>query len=204
MFTTDQRRIAERQGLLGQAAERQITDLLMKAAGTAQTEARHIRAALHLAEQLTQQRLQLCAALSHACLTLGEKSRRQQCLQQLSGGIGQLQVNAALIVRILGFNDQLLGLQRLERLRHRALGQAQVVGHPQWRIGVVVAARQVHQRAQLDGLQLGQQRVLAERGVQDADIEQSRCQFCHSEPAHPEIAAAVTGQGYYIIPLQGC
>lgn len=45
---------------------------------------------------------------------------------------------------------------------------------------------------------------MAERGVQNADIEQSRCQFCHSEPAHPEIAAAVIGQGYCIIPLQGC
>ena len=45
---------------------------------------------------------------------------------------------------------------------------------------------------------------MSERGVQDAYIEQSRCQFCHSEPAHPEIAAAVTAQGYYIIPLQGC
>ncbi|MES2817675.1 MAG: DUF2024 family protein [Pseudomonadota bacterium] len=45
---------------------------------------------------------------------------------------------------------------------------------------------------------------MAERGVRDADIEQSRCQFCHSEPANPEIAAAIIDQGYFIIPLQGC
>lgn len=45
---------------------------------------------------------------------------------------------------------------------------------------------------------------LASRGVAEADVEQSRCQFCHSEPAHPEVAAAIARQGYFIIPLQGC
>ena len=45
---------------------------------------------------------------------------------------------------------------------------------------------------------------LASRGVEDADVSQSRCQFCHSEPAHPEVAAAIAQQGYFIIPLQGC
>ncbi|UUT22919.1 DUF2024 family protein [Pseudomonas sp. T8] len=42
------------------------------------------------------------------------------------------------------------------------------------------------------------------RGIQDADIELSRCQFCHSEPANPEVAAAIVSQGYFIIKLQGC
>ena len=45
---------------------------------------------------------------------------------------------------------------------------------------------------------------MAERGLQGDDIEQSRCQFCHSEPAHPEVAAAIGSKGYFIIPLQGC
>lgn len=45
---------------------------------------------------------------------------------------------------------------------------------------------------------------LASRGVQDADVSQSRCQFCHSEPGHPEVTAAIERQGYFIIPLQGC
>ncbi|MBB1520597.1 DUF2024 family protein [Aquipseudomonas guryensis] len=45
---------------------------------------------------------------------------------------------------------------------------------------------------------------LASRGVADADVSQSRCQFCHSEPAHPDVAAAIAQQGYFIIPLQGC
>lgn len=45
---------------------------------------------------------------------------------------------------------------------------------------------------------------MAERGLQGDDIEQSRCQFCHSEPAHPEVAEAIGSKGYFIIPLQGC
>ncbi|MBM7060735.1 DUF2024 family protein [Pseudomonas sp. UL073] len=47
-------------------------------------------------------------------------------------------------------------------------------------------------------------RFLADRGLQDADVEQSECLFCHSESAPPEVAAAITQQGYFIIPLQGC
>ncbi len=45
---------------------------------------------------------------------------------------------------------------------------------------------------------------LASRGVQDVDVSQSRCQLCHSEPGHPDVAAAIVQQGYFIIPLQGC
>lgn len=43
---------------------------------------------------------------------------------------------------------------------------------------------------------------LASRGVTEAEVAQSRCQFCHSEPAHPEVAATIARQGYFIIPLQ--
>jgi hypothetical protein len=45
---------------------------------------------------------------------------------------------------------------------------------------------------------------MAERGLHGDAIEQSRCQFCHSQPAHPEVAAAIGSKGYFIIPLEGC
>ncbi|MFB4394586.1 MULTISPECIES: DUF2024 family protein [unclassified Pseudomonas] len=45
---------------------------------------------------------------------------------------------------------------------------------------------------------------MAERGVQQADVQQSQCLFCHSEPGNPEVDAAIARQGYFIIPLQGC
>lgn len=45
---------------------------------------------------------------------------------------------------------------------------------------------------------------LTSRGMQDADVAQSLCLFCHSEPARPEVAAAIARQGYFIVPLQGC
>ncbi|MCY1545426.1 hypothetical protein D9M68_813680 [compost metagenome] len=45
---------------------------------------------------------------------------------------------------------------------------------------------------------------LASQGVQDADISQSECLFCHSESATPVVAESIRQQGYFIIPLQGC
>ncbi|MNG25500.1 hypothetical protein D3C84_1103650 [compost metagenome] len=47
-------------------------------------------------------------------------------------------------------------------------------------------------------------RFLDEQGIQDEDIAQDRCQFCHVEPTHPEVAAAIGKQGYFILKLQGC
>lgn len=44
---------------------------------------------------------------------------------------------------------------------------------------------------------------LASRGIVEADVSQSHCQFCHSEQANPDVVAAITRQGYFIIPLQG-
>ncbi|MCY1284097.1 hypothetical protein D9M68_381230 [compost metagenome] len=44
---------------------------------------------------------------------------------------------------------------------------------------------------------------LAARGVQDADISQAECLFCHAEPANPAVAEAIRAHGYFIIPLQG-
>ncbi|WP_419710986.1 DUF2024 family protein [Pseudomonas sp. NFX224] len=47
-------------------------------------------------------------------------------------------------------------------------------------------------------------RFLEEQGVQDEDIAQDRCQFCPVEPGHPQVAAAISEQGYFILKLQGC
>lgn len=44
---------------------------------------------------------------------------------------------------------------------------------------------------------------LTTRGIAQADVSQSRCQFCHSEAAHPDVAGAIAQQGYYIIAVQG-
>ena len=45
---------------------------------------------------------------------------------------------------------------------------------------------------------------LGSRGIQTQDVQQSRCEFCHSEPASPEVEQSFRQQGYAIIPLQGC
>jgi len=47
-------------------------------------------------------------------------------------------------------------------------------------------------------------RFLDEQGIQDEDIAQDRCQFCHVEPNNPQVAAAISQQGYFILKLQGC
>jgi hypothetical protein len=47
-------------------------------------------------------------------------------------------------------------------------------------------------------------RFLDEQGIQDEDIAQDRCQFCHVEPGNPQVAAAISQQGYFILKLQGC
>jgi hypothetical protein len=44
---------------------------------------------------------------------------------------------------------------------------------------------------------------LMDKGVHDEDISQSQCQFCHSEPANPQVVAAINDKGYFIITLQG-
>ncbi|MEK1940003.1 MAG: DUF2024 family protein [Pseudomonas sp.] len=44
---------------------------------------------------------------------------------------------------------------------------------------------------------------LAAQGLAADDIQQSQCQFCHSEIASPPMQRAIAEQGYYIITLQG-
>lgn len=57
-----------------------------------------------------------------------------------------------------------------------------------------------------DSAQAGQfaRSWLARQGVQDADVAQSECLFCHSEAATPGVVETIDTQGYCIIPLQGC
>ncbi|MFR0688486.1 DUF2024 family protein [Enterobacterales bacterium AE_CKDN230030158-1A_HGKHYDSX7] len=45
---------------------------------------------------------------------------------------------------------------------------------------------------------------LASRGIQADDVQLSRCQFCHSEFSSPPVEQALSGQGYYIIEMEGC
>lgn len=45
---------------------------------------------------------------------------------------------------------------------------------------------------------------LALRGIQSADVQVSRCQFCHSEFSTPQVEDSLRGQGYYIIQMEGC
>ena len=41
-------------------------------------------------------------------------------------------------------------------------------------------------------------------GVEDAQITQERCQFCHEELANKGAIDAIENKGYCIIPMQGC
>lgn len=47
------------------------------------------------------------------------------------------------------------------------------------------------------------QRWLGAQGIQAQDVQQSRCDFCHSEFASPAVEAALHQHGYAIIELQG-
>lgn len=42
---------------------------------------------------------------------------------------------------------------------------------------------------------------LAEKGLQEGDIFQSRCQYCHSEPADQGVVKAIETIGYHIVTL---
>ncbi|GLK89744.1 DUF2024 family protein [Pseudomonas turukhanskensis] len=44
---------------------------------------------------------------------------------------------------------------------------------------------------------------LTAQGMPADDIQQSHCQYCHSEIATPAVVEAINTQGYYIITLQG-
>ncbi|MEZ5492081.1 MAG: DUF2024 family protein [Gammaproteobacteria bacterium] len=37
-----------------------------------------------------------------------------------------------------------------------------------------------------------------------AGLEQSRCNFCHTEAANPEVQRAVEFEGFFILQMEGC
>ena len=41
-------------------------------------------------------------------------------------------------------------------------------------------------------------------GVPSEHIRLENCQFCHSEPANPEIEQAISSDGYAIFQMEGC
>ncbi|HEJ3045920.1 TPA: DUF2024 family protein, partial [Pseudomonas aeruginosa] len=40
--------------------------------------------------------------------------------------------------------------------------------------------------------------------IDEADISQGHCSYCHSEIATAEVAEAIRLHGHYILPLEGC
>ena len=48
------------------------------------------------------------------------------------------------------------------------------------------------------------QEWLASVKLQDAELKQSRCRFCHTEEANPQVAANIARDGYHIIQMEGC
>ncbi|WP_261844840.1 DUF2024 family protein [Aliamphritea ceti] len=64
---------------------------------------------------------------------------------------------------------------------------------------VLVAAGTSQQQAH----QYGQQ-WLVSIGAVSTDLKLSRCNFCHSEMANPEVAQEITRNGYFILKMQGC
>lgn len=47
-------------------------------------------------------------------------------------------------------------------------------------------------------------RYLESIGVDEAEVSQNSCNFCHSEVANPGVKSAIDGMGFYIIPMEGC
>jgi len=41
-------------------------------------------------------------------------------------------------------------------------------------------------------------------GLGDADLKQSRCNFCHTESASQRVVSDIEVNGFYIIRMEGC
>lgn len=41
-------------------------------------------------------------------------------------------------------------------------------------------------------------------GENPVGLEQSRCNFCHTEVANPEVQRAVEHEGFFILQMEGC
>lgn len=45
---------------------------------------------------------------------------------------------------------------------------------------------------------------LASIGENPAGLEQSRCNYCHTEVANPEVQCSVEVEGFFILQMEGC
>ena len=52
-------------------------------------------------------------------------------------------------------------------------------------------------------LEYGRQWLASIRESPDS-LDQSRCNFCHSEIANPEVERTIDQQGYFILQMEGC
>lgn len=48
------------------------------------------------------------------------------------------------------------------------------------------------------------ERYLASIGVERAQLQSMRCDFCHTEAANEAIASAINADQHYILPMEGC
>jgi hypothetical protein len=48
------------------------------------------------------------------------------------------------------------------------------------------------------------QQFLKQNNIEEDNISQSSCAFCHSESSSPEVEQAIDQTGYYIFKMQGC
>lgn len=48
------------------------------------------------------------------------------------------------------------------------------------------------------------QQWLSSIGENPEGLKQSRCNFCHSEMARPDIAKEIEEKGYFILQMEGC
>ncbi|MFJ5250035.1 DUF2024 family protein [Serratia liquefaciens] len=48
------------------------------------------------------------------------------------------------------------------------------------------------------------QQFLKQNNIEEDNISQSSCAFCHSESSSPEVAQAIGQTGYYIFKMQDC
>lgn len=48
------------------------------------------------------------------------------------------------------------------------------------------------------------QRYLTAKGIDGRLLSAQRCNFCHTEPAHPSVVQEIAKEGFAIIELQDC
>ena len=45
---------------------------------------------------------------------------------------------------------------------------------------------------------------LLSKGIADADVRTSECEFCHVEQAEPDVIEQITAKGYSIVEIENC